>query len=245
MNNLITPQQKTFSCLRKRAKEVVDNLRWARYHTPDNLSLFLIGEVAEFGEHCQWASFEQMQEKDMFSFVCEEMADIVKCVIYLTNALELEVAIEKLLINKIEVESQIYTLSKAKKISNYLTNNQYYNLNYYAEVFTKEQSTNIQLIDIQGMVWNFVSKQELEHIYNPTNLALAIAIKGGQIATCYQNRVVQAQNDRRQVFLALADILISVMLFSEYLAIKDLDMIIWNKFNKDEDRYWDKASMEM
>lgn len=65
----------------------MQNLRWQTYHTPENLILFLLGEVAEVGEYCQWLSPSEVRRLGLLRKLSEEIIDVIKNILYLGNVL--------------------------------------------------------------------------------------------------------------------------------------------------------------
>ena len=64
--------------LKLRLREFANERDWDQFHSPKNLSMALIAEVAELVEHFQWLSEEQSANLDAEKIhaVSEELADI-------------------------------------------------------------------------------------------------------------------------------------------------------------------------
>ncbi|MGH7450546.1 MAG: hypothetical protein ACRENG_04335, partial [bacterium] len=105
-------ESETFSALSARAKEVVRNLDWQVYHTPENLTLFLVGEAAELGEYCQWLSKAEINQHELAVAVSEEIADVIKSVLYMANALPLSISLETVLTKKLELDEAEYPVER-------------------------------------------------------------------------------------------------------------------------------------
>lgn len=67
---------------------------WARFHTPKNLAMALIGEAGELIEHFQWLSAEQSAALDETTreAVALELADVLLYLIRLADVLGVDLA---------------------------------------------------------------------------------------------------------------------------------------------------------
>ena len=52
----------TFTDICIKCQSMVEKLNWQTYHTPENLSSILIGEIGELSELCVWLTKEQITE---------------------------------------------------------------------------------------------------------------------------------------------------------------------------------------
>lgn len=70
--------------LRDKLRAFADERDWEQFHTPKNLTMALMVEVAELMEHFQWLTAEQSAElpADTREAVSEELAD---CLLYLVR----------------------------------------------------------------------------------------------------------------------------------------------------------------
>ena len=93
-------------------KDLISELRsfarerdWEQFHSPKNLAMALVVEVAEIAEHFQWLTEEQSKnlDKEKLVQIREEIADVM---IFLTNLADklgidpLEAAKEKIEANR-------------------------------------------------------------------------------------------------------------------------------------------------
>jgi hypothetical protein len=75
----------------------------------------------------------------------------------------------------------------------------------------------------------------------PASVALAISIKAGEIATCYQKRRKAIRRLEEQQVWALADVLLNALRMSDLLCIPDLCGLVWWKMGKMERRFRNQA----
>ena len=79
---------------------------WEQFHTPENLAKSISIEAGELLECFQWdASFDKQE-------VCEELADVMNYCLMLAD--QLDVDLEKILLDKIEKNKEKYPVEKAK-----------------------------------------------------------------------------------------------------------------------------------
>lgn len=109
--------------LRDRLRTFAVAREWDQYHTPKNLSMALIAEVAELIEHFQWVDGDQshlLEEKTRQS-VEEELADILIYLVRISDKLNVDLyaAVER----KIGINEKKYPADKvrgsAKKYTEY------------------------------------------------------------------------------------------------------------------------------
>jgi NTP pyrophosphatase (non-canonical NTP hydrolase) len=114
----------TLESLRDRLREFAKDRDWDQYHTPKNLSMALIAEVAELIEHFQWVSGDHshlLEEKTLVS-VQEELADILIYLVRISDKLNVDLyeAVER----KIAINEKKYPADKvrgsAKKYTEYV-----------------------------------------------------------------------------------------------------------------------------
>ncbi|MGA7595876.1 MAG: nucleotide pyrophosphohydrolase [Gallionella sp.] len=96
---------------------------WDQFHSPKNLSMALMVEVAELMEHFQWLTEEQSGNLDAGkkSVAAEELADILLYLIRLSDKLDvnlLEAALHKLGKNALKYPAE-KVRGSAKKYSEY------------------------------------------------------------------------------------------------------------------------------
>lgn len=102
--------------VRKRLAKFAQARNWDQYHTPKNLSMALAAETAELLEIFQWLTDEQSKEivhndKEM-AHIREEIADVMIYLIRLADKLNID--IEKVVLEKIELNEKKYPVELAK-----------------------------------------------------------------------------------------------------------------------------------
>jgi dCTP diphosphatase len=117
------PNQSDLLLLRDKLRAFAEARDWDQFHSPKNLSMALMVEVAELMEHFQWLteaqSFDLAAENK--SAVSEELADILLYLVRLSDKLEvdlLEAALHKLEKNAVKYPAELVRGS-AKKYSEY------------------------------------------------------------------------------------------------------------------------------
>ena len=96
---------------------------WDQFHSPKNLSMALMVEVAELMEHFQWLSEQQSVSlsPDIKDAVAEELADILLYLVRLSD--KLEVDLKEAALHKLEKNAAKYPAQQvrgsAKKYSEY------------------------------------------------------------------------------------------------------------------------------
>jgi dCTP diphosphatase len=78
--------------LRDKLREFAEARDWDQFHSPKNLSMALMVEVAELMEHFQWLTEEQSGNLDApkKAVVAEELADILLYLVRLSDKLEVD-----------------------------------------------------------------------------------------------------------------------------------------------------------
>lgn len=78
------PDRSDLTMLRDKLRTFAEERDWEQFHTPKNLSMALMVEVAELMEHFQWLTPEQSAElpAETRQAVSEELAD---CLLYLVR----------------------------------------------------------------------------------------------------------------------------------------------------------------
>lgn len=206
----------TFSALSDMAREIVRALNWQVYHTPENLTLFLLGEVAEVGEYCQWLTLTKIESLQLRDTVGAEVADVAKNVLYLANILPLgsPLEIETLLSWKLKLDEDEYSPQEFWKRSRYEVKDSEGNIR---EERRKRKPMpplppNVQTLpvltvqEIQRKAWQFVLDRGWEEFHTPSSVALALAVKSGEVATCYQRRPKPIEYAFERMIIALADV---------------------------------------
>jgi NTP pyrophosphatase (non-canonical NTP hydrolase) len=109
--------------LRDKLRTFAEARDWDQFHSPKNLSMALMVEVAELMEHFQWLTEAQsgtlVAEKKVL--VAEELADILLYLVRLSDKLDvdlLKAALHKLGKNKVKYPAE-QVRGSAKKYSEY------------------------------------------------------------------------------------------------------------------------------
>ena len=91
-----------------------DNRDWKQFHNPKDLAISLVLESAEFMEHFQWKSDEEISAylKDKKNSVSDELADVFYWVQLIAS--DLDIDIDSALRNKIKKNEAKYPVKKAK-----------------------------------------------------------------------------------------------------------------------------------
>ena len=91
-----------------------DNRDLKQFHNPKDLAISLVLESAEFMEHFQWKSDEEISAylKDKKNSVSDELADVFYWVLLIAN--DLDIDIDSALRDKIKKNAAKYPVEKAK-----------------------------------------------------------------------------------------------------------------------------------
>jgi NTP pyrophosphatase (non-canonical NTP hydrolase) len=109
--------------LRDELRAFAEARDWDQFHSPKNLNMALMVEVAELMEHFQWLTEEQSAnlDADKQSVVAEELADILLYLVRLSD--KLGVDLKEAAHRKLEKNALKYPADKvrgsAKKYSEY------------------------------------------------------------------------------------------------------------------------------
>ena len=109
--------------LAERLRRFADERDWEQFHSPKNLSMALLVEVAEIAEHFQWLTEQQSRDLDAAkkAEVAHELADALIYLVRLADQLEiglLEAAEHKLALNEQKYPAE-KVRGSAKKYSEY------------------------------------------------------------------------------------------------------------------------------
>ena len=87
---------------------------WDQFHSPKNLSMALMVEVAELMEHFQWLSEQQSVSlsPDIKDAVAEELADILLYLVRLSD--KLEVDLKEAALHKLEKNAAKYPAEQGR-----------------------------------------------------------------------------------------------------------------------------------
>ena len=104
----------TFDQLKEQIRKFAAERDWDQFHSPKNLSMALIAEVAELIEHFQWLTEEQSRNlpTEKLAEIEMELADIQIYLIRLADKLNLNVldAVEK----KLAINAEKYPADKVR-----------------------------------------------------------------------------------------------------------------------------------
>ncbi len=109
--------------LRDKLRDFAEARDWDQFHTPKNLSMALMVEVAELMEHFQWLTEAQSCDltAEKKAAVAEELADVLLYLVRLSDKLDVDLqqsALHKLEKNAAKYPAEIVRGS-AKKYSDY------------------------------------------------------------------------------------------------------------------------------
>jgi dCTP diphosphatase len=103
-----------FHQLKEQLRQFAAEREWDQFHSPKNLSMALIAEVAELLEHFQWLTEEQSRNlsPEKLAEIELELADIQIYIVRLADKLQLDVmaAVEK----KLALNAQKYPADKVR-----------------------------------------------------------------------------------------------------------------------------------
>jgi dCTP diphosphatase len=117
------PNQSDLMMLRSKLRDFAKAREWDQFHSPKNLSMALMVEVAEMMEHFQWLTEAQSYDlaKQNKDAVSEELADILLYLVRLADKLEVDLLDAALL--KLEKNAIKYPADRvrgsAKKYTEY------------------------------------------------------------------------------------------------------------------------------
>jgi len=117
------PNQSDLLLLRDKLRAFAEARDWDQFHSPKNLSMALMVEVAELMEHFQWLTEAQSLDlaAENKNAVSEELADILLYLVRLSDKLGvdlLEAALHKLEKNAVKYPAE-QVRGSAKKYSEY------------------------------------------------------------------------------------------------------------------------------
>ncbi|HEX5337781.1 MAG TPA: nucleotide pyrophosphohydrolase [Gallionella sp.] len=117
------PHQSDLLMLRDKLRAFADARDWNQFHSPKNLSMALMVEVAELMEHFQWLTEAQSAalEKRHKAEVADELADVLLYLVRLSD--KLGVDLREAALHKLEKNALKYPAGQvrgsAKKYSAY------------------------------------------------------------------------------------------------------------------------------
>ena len=117
------PNPSDLLMLRDKLRAFAEARDWDQFHSPKNLSMALMVEVAELMEHFQWLTEKQSGNLDAAkkTVVAEELADILLYLVRLSD--KLDVDLPQAALRKLEKNAAKYPVEKvrgsSKKYSEY------------------------------------------------------------------------------------------------------------------------------
>ena len=117
------PDPSDLPILRNKLRAFAEARDWDQFHSPKNLSMALMVEVAELMEHFQWLTEAQSGDlaADKKAAVAEELADILLYLVRLAD--KLDVDLKQAALRKLEKNAAKYPAEQvrgsAKKYSEY------------------------------------------------------------------------------------------------------------------------------
>ena len=100
--------------LRDKLRAFAEERDWNQFHSPKNLSMALIVEVAELMEHFQWLTEAQTLDLpvEIKPLVAEELADILLYLVRLSDKLDVDLL--EAALRKIEKNAMKYPTEKVR-----------------------------------------------------------------------------------------------------------------------------------
>ena len=227
----------TFSDLAQSARKMVQTLDWQTYHTPENLTLFLAGEASELGEYCQWLTKEEITRLGKSSAVEEEIADVIKSILFLANVVLPGISLETLVLRKLTLDAREYSVRKFRGKSRYYGHGKERRKGTARPIPTRDVKPAPTVSRLQTKAWKFVEDRRWETYYTPASLALAISVKSGEIATSYQRRLKPTKDPYKRCIWAMADVLINALRLCTLMGISDPYDMVLKKLRKDAGRF--------
>ena len=112
--NMVSNASQSIQDLQRAIKEFVDERDWNQFHNPKDLAISLSLEASEVLEHFQWKKPEEIVEHLAAnkSEVGHELADVLYWVLLMANNLDID--LERMFIEKLQVNGKKYPIEKAK-----------------------------------------------------------------------------------------------------------------------------------
>jgi NTP pyrophosphatase (non-canonical NTP hydrolase) len=107
----------TLNELQAKVAKFQNDRDWRQFHTPKDLVISLMAEVAEVGDHFKWKKTEDIEKylKTNKSEIADELADVLHNVLLMSY--ELEIDLEQAFLKKIAETEAKYSVEKAKGIN--------------------------------------------------------------------------------------------------------------------------------
>ena len=108
------PDQPDLLLLREKLRQFAEARDWDQYHSPKNLTMALMVEVAELMEHFQWLTEAQSCDPAAIDkpAVADELADILLYLVRLSDQLEVDLLDAAL--HKMEKNAMKYPADKVR-----------------------------------------------------------------------------------------------------------------------------------
>lgn len=112
------PNQPDLLMLRNKLRAFAEARDWDQFHSPKNLSMALMVEVAELMEHFQWLSEAQSANlaAEKKPAVAEELADILLYLIRISDKLKVDLL--EAALNKLEKNAAKYPAEQVRGSAN-------------------------------------------------------------------------------------------------------------------------------
>jgi NTP pyrophosphatase (non-canonical NTP hydrolase) len=107
----------TIKELQARVAKFQEDRDWRQFHTPKDLVLSMMAEVAEVGDHFKWKKPEDLEEylKTNKEEVADELADVLHNVLLMSY--ELDIDLEQAFSKKMSETEAKYPVEKAKGVN--------------------------------------------------------------------------------------------------------------------------------
>lgn len=229
----------SFSNIADMCKKHVTLLSWQTYHTPENLTEILVGEVGELSELCVWLTKKQILDNTrLYKSVKEELADVIIAVIFLYNSLHLDVNLETLIKSKLDIEEMKYPVKKYKGVSKYEMLQPASRARLKAKKIPNANiNKRFKISDFQSMAWKNNIQRDWHSFYSPASLCLGIFEDVSKIFISFQRRTTKITNSFEKIVWAIPGILILALRLAEYLEIRDINDIVVGKLKSDYKRF--------
>lgn len=113
-NKHISDVQTSIQMLRDAVDQMIAERDWHQFHSPKNLSMYIVGEAAELMEPFSWVdnqeSFGVLEEKR--EAIEHELADVLIVCMAFANACKIDVA--QAFMKKLEITKSKYPIEKSK-----------------------------------------------------------------------------------------------------------------------------------
>lgn len=107
----------TLKDLQNKVAKFQNDRDWRQFHTPKDLVISLMAEVAEVGDHFKWKNDQDIAKflRTNKSEVADELSDVLHNVLLMAE--ELEIDLEKAFLKKMAETEAKYPVAKAKGVN--------------------------------------------------------------------------------------------------------------------------------